>query len=418
MTDADAQSLLLQRIADLEHQLAKKDKINTVLMKRVERGFDSQGDAFSLFQAASSLEVEVRERTQALEKALRDLSNSNARLEKAMQDLEESQARLVQSEKMAALGQLIAGIAHEINTPLGAIRASVGNMSQDIAQALDTEIARVRALSDSDFALFNNLIKRSHISITGLSSREARQARRRLGEQFADQGAPDPDTLADLLVDIGITDSLDDVLTTLCEPRGLDIARMVAVFLGVKLNEANIELAVQRASKVVFALKTFAHHDDSGQSQLTDLNHSIDTVLTLYDNQIKQGVRVIRQFADLPMIQSYPEELGQVWTNLIFNALQAINNQGTLTITTRLVNDRVCVAVQDDGPGIPVDLQARVFDTFYTTKRPGEGTGLGLSIVRGILDKHGGNITVTSEPGRTVFDVCLPLTAKQNSSGD
>lgn len=141
----------------------------------------------------------------------------------------------------------------------------------------------------------------------------------------------------------------------------------------------------------------------------SDLTGGIETVLTLYQNQMKHGIEVIRNFEELPSVLCYPDELNQVWTNLVHNAIQAMENKGTLQIDVRSRNDRAVVTVTDSGNGIPDEIRERIFEPFFTTKPAGEGSGLGLDIVRKIIEKHRGEIRVESEPGKTAFSVILPI---------
>jgi signal transduction histidine kinase len=139
------------------------------------------------------------------------------------------------------------------------------------------------------------------------------------------------------------------------------------------------------------------------------LTEGIETILTLYQNQLKQGVEVIRNYRDLPPILCYPDELNQVWTNLIHNALQAMANRGTLILEVTQVAAQAQISITDSGSGIPPEIKSKIFEPFFTTKPPGEGSGLGLDIVKKIITKHGGQITVESQPGRTTFSVLLPI---------
>jgi signal transduction histidine kinase len=131
--------------------------------------------------------------------------------------------------------------------------------------------------------------------------------------------------------------------------------------------------------------------------------------LTLYQNQLKQGVQVIRNYAKLPPVLCYPDELNQVWTNLIHNALQAMEYRGTLSIEVTAIDQQAKISLTDSGKGIPEEIQAKIFEPFFTTKPSGEGSGLGLDIVKKIIKKHDGQITVESQPGRTTFNVFLPI---------
>jgi two-component system, NtrC family, sensor kinase len=178
---------------------------------------------------------------------------------------------------------------------------------------------------------------------------------------------------------------------------------------GLKDSAQNISIAVDRASKVVFALKSYARYDTSGEKFKANIIDGIETVLTLYQNQIKQGVEVVKNYHEFPPILCYADELNQVWTNLIHNALQAMDNRGTLTIEALQENDFILVSIVDSGKGIEPEVLPKIFQPFFTTKPPGEGSGLGLDIVRKIVTKHDGKIQVESEPGRTAFTVSLPV---------
>ena len=167
--------------------------------------------------------------------------------------------------------------------------------------------------------------------------------------------------------------------------------------------------ATDRASKVVFALKAYAHYDHSEAMIAANLVDGIETVLTLYQNQLKHGVDVRRNYQAIPPVTCYSDQLNQVWTNLIHNALYAMKYQGALTIDALQQGEFVVVAITDTGVGIPDDIKSRIFDPFFTTKPSGEGSGLGLNIVRQIIEKHHGRIDVESVPGQTTFRVFLPI---------
>ncbi|MEQ9008882.1 MAG: HAMP domain-containing sensor histidine kinase, partial [Ekhidna sp.] len=177
----------------------------------------------------------------------------------------------------------------------------------------------------------------------------------------------------------------------------------------LKRGTAMINTSTDRASKVVFALKTYSRYNQSGEKISVNLTEGIETVLTLYYNQLKQGVEVIRNYAEIPPVSCYADELSQVWTNLIHNALQAMDNRGTLTIDVTQENQQAKISITDSGCGIPEDIKQKIFQPFFTTKPTGEGSGLGLDIVKKIIDKHSGHMTVESQPGRTTFNVFLPI---------
>ncbi|HEY9600817.1 MAG TPA: ATP-binding protein, partial [Allocoleopsis sp.] len=170
-----------------------------------------------------------------------------------------------------------------------------------------------------------------------------------------------------------------------------------------------INLATERASKVVFSLKNYARYNRSGEMTPANLIDGIETVLTLYQNQLKHGVDVIRNYAELPLILCYPDELNQVWLNLFHNALQAMDERGSLKIDVIQQEQQVKISITDSGRGIPEEIKTKIFEPFFTTKSRGEGSGLGLHMVKKILEKHHGTIEVESVPGKTMFTIVLPI---------
>ncbi len=327
------------------------------------------------------------------------------------QQLAQSQAALVQSEKMAALGQLVAGVAHELNTPLGAIRASVSNLGAAVEHALFEMPELLARLPDQERAQFLALVRQAGEPSAPMTSREQRAARRALRAALEERDVPDAHTIADHLVDMGVVE-LGPHVALLSREDSAELLESAYNLSALRRNSSNIDVAADRAAKIVFALKSYAHPGSAGgEAREGSLSANLDTVLTLYHNQIKRGVEVVREYRDDGIVLGRHEELNQVWTNLVHNALQAMGEHGELRVTVSTANGEVCVSVADDGPGIPADVRTRIFDPFYTTKDAGEGTGLGLSICRDIVAGHGGRIEVESEPGRTVFTVHLPTIA-------
>jgi signal transduction histidine kinase len=174
-----------------------------------------------------------------------------------------------------------------------------------------------------------------------------------------------------------------------------------------------IQMGSSRISEIVRALKAYSYLDQA-PIQSVNLHEGLDSTLVMLRSKLKQGVTVQREYdPKLPAIQAYGSELNQVWTNLIDNAIDAMNGQGSITLRTRHDQEWAIVEIEDNGPGIPEDIQPKLFDPFFTTKPPGKGTGLGLNISYNIVvQKHQGRIEVFSEPGKTRFEVRLPLAAK------
>jgi signal transduction histidine kinase len=183
----------------------------------------------------------------------------------------------------------------------------------------------------------------------------------------------------------------------------------------IRLNLTVIGSAVEKTRKTVYALKSYTHVQHEEMMAPVDLADNLEVVLTMYHNQLKHGV-TLRQHYDrtLPPVWGYADELNQVWTNLLHNGAQAMQYSGEIDIYIQRANDaEAVVRIEDNGPGVPPEIQQRIFEPFFTTKPQGEGSGLGLDICRKIIEKHGGRIELESRPGHTVFSVFLPFEPPQ-----
>lgn len=342
-----------------------------------------------------------------------DLQHSNQQLAQTLEELRYTQDELIQSEKMAALGQLIAGVAHEINTPLGAIRSSNDYISSIVAR-LDQLPHYFNQLPEAHKALFLQLLQHAFDPNPPprFSVKEERQFKRKLIQDLEQYQIPKAAVIADKLVDMAIHQLQPEWPAVLGSEQGDALIQRVHELSGLYRRTKTIKQATDQAAKVVFALKSYAHYDHSGNKVSSRISDGMETVLTLYFNQLKQGVEVIRHYDDtLPPIFCYADELNQVWTNLIHNALQAMNYKGTLTITIESHPDQnqVMIRINDTGCGIDPVIQDKIFQPFFTTKAAGEGSGLGLNIVQKIIAKHEGQISLESQPGNTTFTILLPL---------
>jgi signal transduction histidine kinase len=355
------------------------------------------------------LEALVRERTAELQKSYKELEAANKNLAKAYEDLKNTQQQLIQSEKMAALGQLIAGVAHEINTPIGAISAAATNISKTLPETLKN-YPKLLSILGPHADLFFQLVERT-LSFTGsLTSREERQYRRQLTELLEQHGVPNASSIAQSLVKVGVFENVEPFLPLLKHPEANFIIEMAGNIGKLRLNTDNIELAVSKTQKIVFALKAYSRKGVEEKPEYMQIPETIDTVLIIYHNQLKYGIEVTKDYEpDLPAILGLPDQIAQVWTNIISNAIQAMQGKGSLHIRVWREGDDIIASFTDSGPGIPKEIQDKIFEAFFTTKPAGEGTGLGLDISRKIVEKHGGKIYFESEPGKTTFYVRLPI---------
>jgi PAS domain S-box-containing protein len=353
-----------------------------------------------------SISNDITQRKQAE----RALQQKNQELAQTLQQLETTQDELIQAEKMASLGQLIAGVAHEINTPMGAIRASISNISKALENSMQQLPQLFQTLSLDRQADFFKLLAVSLQKPPVFSSREERQRKRAIKKELEEHQVEQNALIADYLAELGIECNLDPWVPLLKDRNCKLIVESVYNLATQHYNSENIKLAVERATKIVFSLKSYARQNDlSGQAIPSQITDGIDLVLTIYQHHLQQGIQLQKNYEEIPPICCYPEALNQVWTNLIHNAIQAMHNQGILEIAVTRSDDFVRVQVTDSGEGILPEVQPKIFDPFFTTKPRGEGSGLGLDIVRKIIDKHQGRIEVESQPGQTTFSVWLPV---------
>ncbi len=293
--------------------------------------------------------------TEIREKYVLELENQHKQLEQLYRELQNTQSQLIQSEKMAGLGQLVAGIAHELNNPISFVYA---NMKE------------LREYSSAITELLKAVTERN-------------------GQQDA--------KLAEQLQQL---DSHYDF-----EFIQKDITNLI---------DESLE-GSQRVRHVVQNLRNFSRLDEAEFKEV-DLHEGLDSTLLLLNNEIKDRIEVKQNYGDIPAVYCNPGNINQVFMNVLVNATQAIEGSGSITITTKQVADTVHIAIEDSGKGIPAELHRKIFDPFFTTKPIGDGTGLGLSISYNIVKKHGGDIRVASEAGEgTIFTIILPVRAKIDS---
>ena len=296
-----------------------------------------------------NLEESLLRKTSKLEKAQAELERTNLDLIKSYSELKETQSRILQQEKMASIGQLAAGIAHEINNPMGFITSNLGSLEkyvERISEYLDYVSSEVGNL---DEGVITRIVEH----------------RKKLKIDYI----------------------RDDILQLIKESQE----------------------GAGRVKRIVQDLKSFSRLDEK-EYKYADINDCLESTLNIVWNELKYKAKVIRELGKLPQVMCYPQQLNQVFMNLLVNAAQSIEKQGEITIRTSLDHDDINIVVADTGCGIPEENLGHLFEPFFTTKDVGKGTGLGLSIAYDIIKKHGGDIKVESQIGRgTTFSVRLPL---------
>ena len=317
-----------------------------------------------------------------------------------------------QRESLIALGTMAAGLAHELNNPASANARAVEAL-QETADGLLSSLVRLaeRSLLADQFIALENLRRQLGPPTTGddpllVADREEAVADW-LADHDVDEGWRIAPTLAAAGADVDWCERAAAVLDGTTLGPALE---WVAGTLSTRLLLAEMKESTGRISGLIGSVRSYSQVDRA-TVQLVDITEGIESTLVMLKHKMPAGITVVREFApDAPRIETYPGDLNQVWTNLIDNAIDAMEDEGVLRIATRVEGDAMVVDIGDTGPGMPPEVQARAFEPFFTTKEVGKGTGLGLDMCRSIVvDRHHGQITIDSVPGRTVVAVRLPL---------
>lgn len=335
--------VLLAALNALYGKLGEK----TLEVMRKNQELESEREA--LRELNEQLDQRVQQRTAELENVNRQLRTNNQELKLLNEKVEAAHAQLLQSEKMASIGQLAAGVAHEINNPVGFVNSNLGTLGKYI-----TDLCRVIEAYE--------------------------QAEARAGEHAYRE-------VAEIKRSVDLPYLMEDVPNLLKESQD----------------------GLARVKRIISDLRDFSHVDESTW-QFANLERGMDSTLNVVWNEIKYKAEVVKEYAGLPEVECMPSQINQVFLNLLMNAVQAIEGNGTITIRTGLQDNGVWIDVADTGKGMPPEQVGRIFDPFFTTKPIGQGTGLGLSVSYGIVQKHGGRIEVHSAEGKgTAMRVWLPL---------
>jgi len=335
-----------------------------------------------------------------------------------------AQQAVGQRERLLALGSLSAGLTHELNNPAAAAVRATSSLRERVA-GMRHKLA-VIASGPYDQTTLETLIRLQETAVEHvakaptLTALEASDREDQLGDWFDDHGISGGWDIAATFVQAGIDIAWLDQLTSLVDGETLEGAlRWLNYTLETELLMNEIEDATTRISTLVGAAKQYSQMDRA-PSRVIDVHELLDSTLIMLSAKFGDGIAVVKDYdRSLPDVPVYAAELNQVWTNLIDNAVAAMDGHGTLTVRTSRVGDEVQVEIGDTGPGVPDEIKSRIFEPFFTTKPFGEGTGLGLDISwRIVVNKHHGDLSVESSPGDTRFRVRIPITPQEGSGNE
>ena len=328
--------------------------------------------------------------------------------------LRSTEAMLRERERLASLGTLSAGLAHELNNPAAAVSRSTSLLREALERwSLATRDLAAVVSDAHDAAVVGEL--GGDIPVLAAAGGptdplDADDLASEVERHLSARGVADADELASTLVAGGWdTARIDAIEATFAVPAFAAVVAWVAAGTAIHLLVDEVSMGARRISEIVRAVKDYSYMDQA-PVQRVDVRTGIDNTLVILRPKLGKGVEVVREYApELPLIDAFGSELNQVWTNLIDNGVDAMGGQGRIRIRAFARDHDLVVEICDDGPGMPPEVRERIFEPFYTTKPPGSGTGLGLHISYNVVARHGGRIDVRSRPGETCFEVALPL---------
>ncbi len=353
---------------------------------------------------------------EAFEKLLSSSSTAAmAVLHWVMARLTQNESLLHQQEKMAALGTMSAGLAHELNNPAAAAQRSASELNKSLLkwQSLTHQIES-SAFSENQTEWLNDFMKvatRRFESPLKIEALEKIDLVEQLQDWLEANGVETAWELAPVMVNFGWnSEALEKLKGSAFFNLSIQWLGTGSLTMGL-LSE--IQLTTERLSQIVRAMKSYTYLDQAPLLEV-DIHEGLENTLVIMQHKLKQGVTIKREYSpNLPRIEAYASELNQVWTNIMDNAIDAMQGKGEISLRTYSEDNHVMVEITDNGPGIPENIQARIFEPFFTTKPPGHGTGLGLHISHDIIaNRHHGQLLVQSKPGETRFKVILPVRIK------
>ncbi len=388
---------------------------------------------------SEKLEEKVKARTLELENEKKIAEDLQNQAEVALMVLRTTQSQLIEAERMASLGQLVGGVAHEINNPIGVIRSNSELIAHNVSLTIQKVPLFIHSLEGDEIKVFQSILEQSLIDKQFLSTKEERQKKKEIKKELEElliENLNQIEMVTEQILLLRLKSPIRDLMKGLGEKKFLESLTMAMIFVNQSNSIGNIEIAVEKSSRVVFALRNYLNTEMFLQKKKVDLVMEVEKALHVYDNYILGKVSILKEYPNELPIECIPENLSQVWKNIIFNAVQAmyltekrmeIKIQRKKEIPERILkmktsyqldpsdqpilkgSEWILVSFLDSGMGISEDHQDKLFSPFFTTKALGEGIGLGLYVSKKIIHEHGGKIFFESKEGSTEFIIGIPL---------
>ena len=319
-----------------------------------------------------------------------------------------------QQAKLVSLGTMSAGLAHELNNPAAAASRAAALLAETLKELRKLALALgEHRLTVEQRALVLGVLDAATGGATpsgALDPLERGDREDELADGLDSLGVEDAFGLAPTFFEAGLdAGRLEEIAVGLGPDAAAGVLAWLGAALAAEASAEEIRRSTAQISGLVGAMKEYTYMDETALQQV-NIHEGLESTLTVLGHKLKGGVEVVRDYDEgLPSLWARGDELNQVWTNLVDNAVDAMGGQGHLTVSTHREGERAVVEIADDGPGVPQEIEDRIFEPYFTTKGVGEGSGLGLDISRRIVDGHGGDIRILSEPGDTRFRVRLPI---------
>ncbi len=359
----------------------------------------------TILETDESLFVEITKRYELIESLVHSLSDR----------IRNFTSQQEQNEKLVALGKLSAGLAHELNNPASALVRGATELTKRLSKTPDKfkAVMNIRLTNEQVDAVNELVFKKTGI---GTSNQQSLMQRTALEDELADwlknHGVEDSFEYAETFADYCFSiESLEVIASHVNREYLPTVLGWVEDVLTTEKMVEEIEDSARRISDLVSSVKTYSHMDRGTDKEPVDLKKGLKSTITMLNHKSKEkNVNIDLQIPDnLPEFCGYVSELNQVWTNILDNSIDAVDKNGEIIVRAKSEQGNLYLYFSDNGGGIPEDVITKIFDPFFTTKDVGEGTGLGLDVVKKIVDKHQGDITVKSKPGKTIFEFCFPL---------